>query len=160
MGVSASPGCSSGAWCDVINYIIENLVYFSEIQDMVGPAGYFRDPADIANFMEYSVFLPYLNNIKNITDHAKESIEALNGALLVMFSNDTVIYPKETAWFHELQADYHTILPMEETTLYKENTLGLKTLKESGRLTTLEWPGEHLQFTMEQIKDVIVPFLL
>ena len=160
MGVSGSPNCESGLFCDLIDYVIDNVVYFSEIQDNVGPAGYYRDPADMDWFMNYSVFLPYLNNMKNTTDDIRIAMESLNAALFVMFSNDTMIYPKETAWFHELQADYATILPMEQTSLYTQNLNGLKTLNEAGKLTFLEWPGAHLQFNEEQIKDVIVPFLL
>ena len=110
--------------------------------------------------MEYSVFLPYLNNMKNTTEEKRIAMESLNAALFIMFSNDTMIYPKETAWFHELQADYATILPMEQTNLYTQNLNGLKTLNEAGKLTFLEWPGAHLQFTKEQIREVIAPFLL
>lgn len=86
----------------MLNFVVDNLVYFEYIQDTVGPAGYFRDPADLDTFMKYSVFLPYLNNIKNTTDYQRTSMENLNGLLLVMFSNDTMVFPKESAWFHEL----------------------------------------------------------
>ena len=65
MGVAASPGCFSGMFCNMINFVIKNLVYFSEIQDLVGPAGYFRDPADLSNYLKDSVFLPYVNGEKD-----------------------------------------------------------------------------------------------
>lgn len=44
MGVAASPGCFSGLFCDMVNYVIKQMVYFQFIQNDVGPAGYFRDP--------------------------------------------------------------------------------------------------------------------
>jgi hypothetical protein len=51
------------------------------------------------------VFLPYLNN--EAGDEAtkatnKERFSALNSAMLVMFSEDTVVYPKESEWFQQL----------------------------------------------------------
>jgi len=64
MGVSASPNCFEGLFCSMINYIIDNLVYFETIQDTVGPACYFRDPRDLDTYLKYSVFLPFLNNEK------------------------------------------------------------------------------------------------
>ena len=102
MGVSATPHCFEGIICDMLNYIVDSLVYFSVIQDSVGPAGYFRDPRDIKNYLEYSVFLPYINNEKPETrdEVIRSKFSSLNGAMLIMFSNDTMIYPKETAWFH------------------------------------------------------------
>ena len=43
MGVSEIPGCSSGSMCSYINYVAENMVYFKMTQNLLGPAGYFRD---------------------------------------------------------------------------------------------------------------------
>jgi len=43
-GVSATPNCFEGIFCDMINFIVDNMVYFEEIQEYIGPAGYFRDP--------------------------------------------------------------------------------------------------------------------
>ncbi len=75
-----------------------------------------------------------------------------------MFSNDTMIYPKETAWFQELRPD-GSLLPTTETAFYLEDWLGLKTLNEAGKVHFIEWPGDHLQFSMQQVETVIAPFL-
>ncbi len=160
MGVSASPHCFTGLFCEMINYIVDNLVYFQTIQNNVGPAGYFRDPRDLDNYLKYSVFLPYLNNEKaeNRTASINNRFTALTGALLIMFSNDTMIYPKETAWFHELQAD-GSILPVEQTEFYQKDYIGLRALNEAGKVKFVEFDGDHLQFTYQQIENVIAPFL-
>ena len=50
-----------------------------------------------------------------------------------MFDADTMIYPKETAWFHELQAD-GSILDVKQTKLYQEDHIGLRTLDEAGKV--------------------------
>lgn len=78
--------------------------------------------------------------------------------MFVMFSNDTIIYPKETAWFHELQID-GSITPVTETDFYKNDLIGLKTLNEAGKVQFVEFAGNHLQFTEEQIVTIIAPFL-
>jgi len=101
-GVADIPNCQTGVICDAINFIVRNMVYFAKIQDFIGPAGYFRDPADLKTYLADSVFLPYVNNEKNYTASIKERFSSLNGALLVMFSEDTMVFPKESEWFWEL----------------------------------------------------------
>ena len=161
MGVSAIPGCGQkGLICSIINFIADQFVYFPLIQNLIGPAGYFRNPADIPDYLEYSVFLPYLNGEKKDSNYAtlKNNFSSLNAALFVMFNEDTVIFPKETAWFWQLQAD-GSVLPVNQTAFYKDDLIGLRTLDEAGKVTYAAFDGNHLQFTDEQIKDVIAPFL-
>jgi len=86
----------------MINYIVDNMVYFDLIQEFVGPAGYFRDPNQIERYLAESVFLPYVNNERDLEETYAQRFAQLNGALLVMFSEDTMVYPKESAWFWEL----------------------------------------------------------
>jgi palmitoyl-protein thioesterase len=99
MGVAASPHCFSGIFCDMINFVVKKMIYFGLIQDYIGPAGYFRDPNHLDVYLKDSVFLPYVNNEKNATNEISSKFSSLNGAMLIMFSKDTMIYPKETAWF-------------------------------------------------------------
>lgn len=161
MGVSGSPHCNSGLFCELLNTIIDNLVYFERIQDNIGPAGYFRDPSDLQNYLKYSVFLPYLNNekVENYTSTINDRFASLNGAMFVMFSNDTMIFPKETAWFHQLQAD-GTITQVQDTDFYKNDYIGLRALNEAGKVEFVEWPGDHLQFSYARIQNEIAPFLM
>jgi palmitoyl-protein thioesterase len=102
MGVSDIPGCFNGEICAKVNGIARIFAYTHPIQAILGPAGYFRDPAHMAHYLKGSEFLPYLNNEAG-TDEAKAAIKArfsgLNGAMLVMFTEDSVVYPKESEWF-------------------------------------------------------------
>merc|ERR1719464_2083566 len=43
MGVDDLPHCFSGSFCGLVNSVVRDLVYTELIQNMVGPAGYFRD---------------------------------------------------------------------------------------------------------------------
>lgn len=101
-GVGAIPQCWDGVICDVVNYIARKLVYLSIVQELCGPCGYFRDPSNMDTYLADSVFLPYANNEKDQSATIKERFSALNGVLLGMFSEDTMVYPKESEWFYEL----------------------------------------------------------
>ena len=61
-GVSALPHCFNGFICDMVNAVVEQFVYFPIVQKYFGPAGYWRSADDMATFLAYSIFLPYLNN--------------------------------------------------------------------------------------------------
>jgi palmitoyl-protein thioesterase len=77
----------------------------------------------------------------------------------MMFSEDTMVWPKESEWFQTYDENM-TLLPFTESDFYKSDTLGLKTLNEAGRITFSEVEGNHLQFTEADIDNIIVPFLL
>ena len=53
-------------------------------------------------YLEDSVFLPFVNNEKGDADDMlarKTRFSALNGLMPVMFTEDSVVYPKESEWF-------------------------------------------------------------
>lgn len=147
MGVAAIPNCIDGFLCSVINFVAKQLVYFQIVQDWIGPAGYFRNPSDLSDYINYSVFLPYVNGEKqdNNTEAVYSRFSTLNAALFVMFNQDTIIYPKETAWFWQLQADGR-ILPVNQTDFYKNDLIGFRTLDEAGKISFESFDGNHLQF--------------
>lgn len=115
------------------------------IQSTLGPANYFRDHTNLSEYIDKATFLPYLNNEK---DHPqanknKKKFEQLNSFLMLKFKFDIIIYPQESAWFGELSPDGN-VLSYEETKLFKENTFGLKTLHDQGRIFKEEIEGGHL----------------
>lgn len=162
MGVAAVPHCFEGVACDVVNMVAKKLVYSSLVQNWLVPAGYFRDVNDMATYEKDSVFLPALNNEHSTSDYAQlrdEKFSSINAGLFGMFTEDTMIYPKETAWFQGL--DKHgKVQPLEESDFYKNDNIGLKTLNEAKKLTFDKIEGDHLQFTTQYIKETIIPFLM
>jgi hypothetical protein len=63
----------------------------------------------MAEYKSSSVFLPALNNenAQGIVENKfaalkKERFSDLNKVMLIKFEDDTMIYPKETAWFQTL----------------------------------------------------------
>jgi palmitoyl-protein thioesterase len=163
MGVTDVPECQSGAICEYVNYVARNLVYFKLIQNYLGPAGYFRDPTHMDSYLTDSVFLPYLNN-ESGDDATKAAVKArfsaLNAAMLVMFTEDSVVYPKESEWFQQLNLDLVTVEALEDSTFFKEDFIGLRSLIEAGKVELVSIVGDHLEFSAEDIDNSFVPFLL
>lgn len=62
MGVATVPGCFKGPICNLINGVVNKVVYFPIIQNTIGPAGYYRNPKDEVSYYLKSSFLPVLNN--------------------------------------------------------------------------------------------------
>ena len=129
MGTEAVPNCTKGLFCDIINKIADSAVYFKEAQHLFGPAGYFRDPKDIKDYLADSVFLPMLNNEKDhpLSAFNKTRFLSLNGIMMVEFLKDTMIYPKETAVFASHDDTGKTLIPMEQQPIYLNDAFGLKT---------------------------------
>jgi len=102
MGVGVLPRCTGilSYICVPFNFITREVVYSALVQNNVGPAGYFRDPYDYKGYVNGATFLPDLNNQKNGSlAEIKERYEGLEKMLLIKFEDDTMIIPKETAWF-------------------------------------------------------------
>jgi len=76
-----------------------------------------------------------------------------------MFSEDTMVYPKESEWFWELQAD-DTVRKLEETEFFQSDFIGLKKLMDNGKVQFVEWPGQHLQMTTKEMEETLIPFLM
>ena len=131
------------------------------IQNTIGPSGYVKDHTKLDEYIEKATFLPYLNNEK---DHPranmnKKKFEQLNSLYMVRFLRDPIIFPMESAWFGETTQN-GTVIKMEDTKIFKENTFGLKTLFDQGRLFKGEIDGVHLEISNENIQKVLVPGLL
>ena len=162
MGVSDIPHCFSGSICSLVNGVAREFVYDNFIQNMIGPAGYFRDPWHNSQYLAGSVFLPHVNNEEDDSEAQaarKERFSALNGALLTMFTEDTMVYPKESEWFQQLAQD-GSVQPLADSDFYKNDNIGLRALDEAGKVIYSSVEGDHLQFSEDYVNDTIVPFLL
>ena len=80
---------------DKINSFSLVSPYSKVIQSTIGPSNYFKDHRKLGEYMDNSIFLPYLNNEK---DHPKANLnkkrfEQLNHFLMVKFLHDPIIFP-------------------------------------------------------------------
>jgi palmitoyl-protein thioesterase len=146
----------------MINYFVKRIAYSSITQHILAPANFFRDNANYDAYLSSALLLPELNNEK---PHAKFSenkrrFTSLNAYMLVWFTGDTVVNPKESEKFGEHSIDGTNIIDMKDTQVYKSDAFGLKTMDEARKLTIIEMAGGHLNFDSKTIKDLFVPFLM
>jgi len=76
-------------------------------------------------------YLIYLNNEKDHDkmEQYKSRFSAINKLGLLQFGQDTTVFPKESEHFQEYNQSGQ-IVPFEETKLYTEDRIGLKTLDQ------------------------------
>ncbi|MBA0657000.1 hypothetical protein Goklo_009316, partial [Gossypium klotzschianum] len=117
---------------------------------------------DIPHYLEKCRFLPKLNNElpheRNST--YKERFTRLQNLVLIMFEHDTVLIPKETSWFgYYPNGAFKPVVRPQETKLYSEDWIGLKTLDDAGKVHYVNVSGGHLGISKEDMKKHVVPFL-
>lgn len=163
MGVTDVPHCFKGILCSMVNKVVRSVAYMGLLQHHIGPLGYWRDPASLDEYVEKSVFLPTLNNERG-TDEEKAAAKArftgLNNVMNVMFSQDSMVYPKESEQFQELDNHDRKVKALDQSDFYTADYLGLKQMTDAGKVQLKEIDGDHLQFSKADISDIFVPFLL
>ncbi|EOA18384.1 hypothetical protein CARUB_v10006914mg [Capsella rubella] len=130
--------------------------------DHVAPSGYVKIPTDIEKYLEYSKYLPELNNErpgeKNST--FKDRFTSLHNLVLIMYQNDTMLVPRETSWFgYYPDGAFSPVLPPQKTKLYTEDWIGLKTLDDAGKVKFVSVPGGHIEIRDEDLVKYVVPYL-
>ncbi|GAB4858079.1 hypothetical protein Ancab_015981 [Ancistrocladus abbreviatus] len=153
---------SSGVLCIIADTLIKSEIYLDYIQAHLAPSGYLKIPTNVPAYLEKCRFLPVLNNElpaeRNRT--YKERFSSLQNLVLIMFEHDTVLIPKETAWFGYFpDGAFSPVLPPQQTNLYVEDWIGLKTLDDAGRVKFVSVPGNHLGISRSDMKTYIVPYL-
>ncbi len=161
MGVGSFPQCTGGAICKVVDKVVDTFVYFKLIQSVIGPAGYFKDINNYESYLQYSTFLSDLNNEKDEKNNEyKKRMEDLEKVVLIKFTEDTMIIPRETAWFEFYESgNGKEVVPLEESRFYKEDYIGVRKLNEEGRINFVGVKGNHLQFSDDDITNYMIPAL-
>ena len=76
---------------------------------------------------------------------------------MIMFDQDTMIIPKETAHFgYYKDASQTDLVSLEQQKIYTEDWIGLKALNEAGKVQRLVVQGEHLQISNAELKSMVV----
>ncbi|XP_057513927.1 uncharacterized protein LOC130795734 isoform X2 [Actinidia eriantha] len=161
-GTASMPFCGSGSFCILVDNLIKSEIYSDYIQDHLAPSGYLKLPNNIPAYLEKCRFLPKLNNELPEERNAtyKERFSSLQNLVLIMFEQDTILIPKETAWFgYYPDGAFEPVLPPQQTNLYVEDWIGLKSLDTAGRVKYIRVPGNHLRISNSDAKEYIVPYL-
>ncbi|XAR54182.1 Palmitoyl-protein hydrolase [Bertholletia excelsa] len=161
-GIASVPFCGSGILCILVDYLVNLAVYSSYVQRHLAPAGYIKIPTDIGKYIEGCRFLPNLNNerVHHRNSTYKKQFSSLQNLVLIMFEQDEVLVPRETSLFgYYADGSWSILLPAQETKLYIEDWIGLKTLDEAGKVQFINVSGGHLQISVSDMKKHILPYL-
>jgi palmitoyl-protein thioesterase len=160
MGVAKLPNCGEDKiLCSLFEKIFNKKIFTPFIQDRVGPAGYFKIIRYYSDYLKNSNFLANLNNERYKKNESyKTRMLMLEKLLLIKFSKDTILVPKETAWFEFYGYD-GKIKPLEKSKFYIDDYIGIKKLNEQGKINFLELYGQHLNFNNGHVIVKVIPAL-
>ncbi|XP_051116907.1 uncharacterized protein LOC127241752 isoform X2 [Andrographis paniculata] len=148
-GVASVPNCGNKELCKILAWLIRADVYLDFVQDT-------------STYLKKSKFLPILNNERPESKNSvyKQRFTSLQNLILIMFENDTVLFPKETSWFGFYpDGGFNPVLPPQQTLLYIEDWIGLKTLDGAGKVKYIRVPGGHLQISRDDLIKYVVPYV-
>ncbi|ESQ55679.1 hypothetical protein EUTSA_v10025854mg [Eutrema salsugineum] len=157
-GISDIPEYCSSLACQLL--ITET--YSDYVQDHIAPSGYIKIPTEMSEYLEHSKYLPMLNNERANERNStfKDRFTSLQNLVLVMFQGDKVVIPKESCWFGYYPDGASTpLLSPQQTKLYTEDWIGLKTLDDAGKVKFVSVPGEHNQMAQDDAVRYVVPYL-
>jgi palmitoyl-protein thioesterase len=160
-GIIEFRACGTTDWlCRSAMALLRFNTWSSFVQNRLVPAQYYRDPSTPETYETYlknSNFLADANNeriLKN-TKYA-DNIAKLKNFVMYMFEDDTVVIPKTTSWFQEVNGT--EIIPLRERELYKQDWLGLKRLDDNGGLHFRSITAEHMEIPEDVLNNTIVDF--
>lgn len=130
-------------------------------------AQYYRDPDRLDAYLANNKFLADINNEIPGTHNATyaKNLATLNKLVLVLFSEDITVVPKESSWFgsyapsDETFPGEKTIIPMRKQELYIHDTIGLKRLDEEGDIIFKTCEGVHMQLTDDCWRPLVEKFV-
>jgi len=155
VGVAGLPKCFQqgkplGLVCRAVDEVLSDLAYNPTIQGFAFPADEFRDPfkTKIKPFLEGQLADINNENPLRFNQTYKDNFAKVERFAMVKAWGDTTVYPSEGSWFGQYADNSYKIIErINETELYKNDTYGLRTVDEQGRICFETTPGDHMQFT-------------
>ncbi|KAJ4265095.1 hypothetical protein NW762_005341 [Fusarium torreyae] len=153
--------CGANDWlCKGAMALLRFNVWSNFVQSRLVPAQYFRDPStesEYNNYLESSNFLADINNERELKNEKyKANLGNLTNFVMWMFEDDTLVVPKETSWFEEVNGT--EIIPLRARKLYRDDWLGLRELDRNGGLRFRSAPGDHLENMEELLNKTIAEY--
>lgn len=151
---------------DEVDTVISRILYLDSWQKAFSVAQYWNDPFKRSTYLKHCALLPILNNeIPHAnSDQYKQNFLRVNRILCMGGPDDGYIDPWQSSLWGFFKEGSHTeVQAMEQTEIYQKDLFGLKTLKESGRLTVFELAGiTHKEwYTHDELfHDYFMPYLL
>lgn len=162
-GVFGLPQClpkANVSLCNMARELVNYGVYTDLVQSNLVQAEYWQDPMKYDEYLEKSQFLADINNARSEKNETyKQNFQSLNQLVLVLFTQDTMVIPRESEWFGFYEPGTLDIIPMEKTDLYVQDWIGLQYLDQNNRIQKLSCDGNHLQFSDDWFIENLIPFL-
>jgi len=114
------------------------------------------------SYLSINKFLADINNEFVDTQNATyaKNLPTLNKLVLVLFSEDMTVVPKESSWFGSYDPlSEKTIIPMRRQELYVHDTIGLKKLDKRGGVIFRTCDGVHMHLTDECWRPLVEEFV-
>ncbi|KAG7893092.1 hypothetical protein KL936_001266 [Ogataea polymorpha] len=159
-GVTDLPPCPKGNWlCERRNSILKKQIYNEKVQNSVVQAQYFRDVYNFEKYLENSAFLKFVNNEFIRDTEYVDNFTKLEKLVMVMFSKDDMLVPKETAWFCDLDPDSGEIIPFNETSSFRDDLIGIRTLYEQNKIDFLTISDSHMKIDEGHLRFIANKYL-
>lgn len=163
-GVYGLPRCpgEGSSYCDLARKLLNYGAYTDFVQNNLVQAQYWHDPLAEKMYREKSLFLADINNERHPrNDSYKNNLKKLNRLVMIKFNQDSMVDPPDSEIFGFFEpGQSKKILPMNETLLYTEDWIGLKSLDVEGKVKVYEVEGDHLEFDMKWfINEIIEKYL-
>ncbi|PIA18004.1 palmitoyl-protein thioesterase [Coemansia reversa NRRL 1564] len=156
-GVAEIPKCPNDgdALCGWMRQLASRGVYSWYIRDHVVQAQYFKDPKRLDQYLRHNIFLPDINgDLDERNTNYRSRIIALEKLVLVRFSEDNMIYPSQSSWFGFIDDEGNEI-PLQNTTMYHDDWLGLRELDEDSRLEFVNVDGKHMEIGEKSLRRIV-----
>lgn len=157
--------CKAGDWvCKGVAAVAKANTWTNYAQSHLVPAQYYRTINDTTvqpspEYLENSNFLADINNErKEKNDTYAERIAALNKFVMLIFTEDQTVVPKESGWFTEVVGE-DVKISLQDRKLYKEDWLGLKSLDKKGGLVFGKVKGAHMELSEKVLKPLFEDYL-
>lgn len=138
-------------------------IFYSYVGQKTSVGNYWKDPHQIPLYLNYSKFLPFVNNelLSQKSRQYKEAILKLEKMVLIGGPDDGVITPWQSAHFEFFDKD-KKVRPLQNSSIFISDSIGLKTLHDTGRLIIITKPYvKHVEWHINPfiIEKVIIPYL-
>ncbi|XP_020279576.1 lysosomal thioesterase PPT2 homolog isoform X2 [Pseudomyrmex gracilis] len=138
-------------------------LFYSRLGQHTSVGNYWNDPYHQKLYYEYSKFLPYVNNEIKLFNNSdfKSGLIKLERMILIGGPDDGVITPWQSSHFGYYDSNL-TVIEMFNRSVYKDDTIGLKTLNEQGKLEIITVPGiQHSDWhkNISIVDQFLLPYL-
>jgi len=156
MGTSSFPQCNpdGSKLCTDLAELLGDLAYNELVQNILFQANYFRDPQleSSSAYLRTSQIAAWNNATRTAPSVWRSNFAKTKKFAMIKALKDTMIFPNEGEWWGQFApGSFNKVQAMKDTPDYLNNTFGLRTADEAGKLSFETTAGNHLQFTEEQL---------